>query len=396
LFDSAEFYRPLDVDALLSELDDGQPAHQVCRERVLQKDRCVPLTGAADLAQLPDYIDLRGRMRYGRDARTGTDLITDARSFSAFGAPPFPPSPNTLAPSDPLGHPPSNPPGGPPPGPPPSPGESFCKPTPDDRECDGGPWSRLYYHLHREGSHLLHIDYWWYFRFNVSPVKTWAMCLSGFSVTELSCFDHESDWEGITVTVPNMSPTHESLPEPVSVTYAGHHWAFKFPWPDLVARWNELRTSDPVSSTHPRVYVAFGSHASYPLPCDAPEPAPLEIDRECWQGGFKQRVLHIFHVPVPDGRRDGMAEWSMNDDALCGQVACLSALPTTRLGEPARWNAYAGRWGRAECTFGLRLLCVRSAGPQSPFFQARYKDPGIAPWGRGLGVAKTGSEVRAP
>jgi hypothetical protein len=197
-------------------------------------------------------------------------------------------------------------------------------------------------------------------------------------------------------------------PQPLTVIYAGHHWRFKFRWPQLAARWKSLRPTDFGTRTHPLVYVAFGSHASYPLPCDAPEPAPLEIDGDCWQGEFRQRVLHLFSIPVPDGRRDGEKRWSMNDGDLCDQVACLSALPTTRQGalglpsqgkppfDGARWNAYPGLWGRAECTFGLRVLCVRSAGPPSPSFQERYEDPAAAPWGLGLATAGVGDEVRVP
>jgi hypothetical protein len=231
----------------------------------------------------------------------------------------------------------------------------------------------MYYHLRPDGD-LLHIDYWWYFRYNVSPVKTTTMCLAGFSVTELSCFDHESDWEGVTVTVENTRSDDASLPEAVAVTYSGHAWRYRLSWPELEAH------GVIVSETHPLVYVAFGSHASYPVPCGASEPAPLSADRDCWQGRYREEIL-VIGVPLPDGRRDGEAPWIMNDPGLCAQVACLAPLPVDRDDKPTSWNAYPGRWGRAECTFGVGLICVRTRGPESPSMQKRYLNPGAAPDG---------------
>ena len=42
---------------------------------------------------------------------------------------------------------------------------------------------------------------------------------------------------------------------------------------------------------------------------------------------------------------------------------------------PARWNAFGGRWGRAECAT-LAHLCVTTDGPLSPFYQDRFDAPG--------------------
>lgn len=388
-FDSEEFYRPLDADALLSEREGNEAKHEICDERVLRPNDCDDLESAADLVRLPDHINLSGELRYGRDARTGTDLIEDARSLASGASSAGPSFAPPGTPSPPSGP----PPGVPPPGSPGAGPPSFCTPTPDDRECDGGPWSRLYYHLRHAGD-LLHIDYWWYFRFNVSPVKTWAMCLSGFSVTERSCYDHESDWEGVTITVRRIPPDDNALPPPPeSVTYAGHNWRFRFRWSQLEARWRELLTPDFGVDTgiRARVYVAFGSHASYPLPCHASQPDPLETDLACWQGDHNQELFGLVSIPLPDGRRDGQAAWSMNTDQNCEQVACVTPLPVTRNGRPARWNAYTGRWGKGECALGARLLCVRSGGPWSPSEQDRYKRPGTAKQGKGLAGAGTGN-----
>jgi hypothetical protein len=355
LFDSKEFYRPLDVDSVLSERNvDGRAVARVCDRRVLRGDSCVPLLTAYDLGRRSDYIDLGGKLRYGSDSRTSVDLIRAATAPpQSTGLPPgVPPPPNV---------------------PPPGGGAGLtirrlCTPTPEGRECDGGPWSRVYFHLVRAPRRLT-IDYWWYFRFNVTPNKTALMCRSGLSVSDLDCFDHESDWEGISVTLARVC--HGRL-KPVSVTYAGHAWRYRFHWDDLVkAKRVERRT-------HPRVYVAFGSHASYPVPCYGRTESSLAHD--CFQGRYRRSFLGgLVKTPLPDGRRDGARRWSMDDDRNCVEVGCLSELPLRIDGRGARWNAFRGRWGAAECSLPPKI-CVRAEGPETPSAQPRYSAPEDAPW----------------
>jgi hypothetical protein len=86
---------------------------------------------------------------------------------------------------------------------------------------------------------------------------------------------------------------------------------------------------------------------------------------------------HQVNLDIPDGRRDGRKPWLYNSDALCQTEHCLLALPQTRWGGPASWDAFGGRWGMPRCVVGT-VLCVRSLGPSSPYFQNRYWHPGLA------------------
>lgn len=109
-FDSAELWRPVDVDAFLAE-----PGHQVCPFPAAGL-ACAPLTSVGQLTPAAAYIDLRGTRIDGRDA-TAPDLATCAKS-----------SPNLL-------------------------------------DCDAGGRSRIYAHVTRAG-HRIAIDYWWFLRYN--------------------------------------------------------------------------------------------------------------------------------------------------------------------------------------------------------------------------------------
>jgi Vacuolar protein sorting-associated protein 62 len=106
LFDSAERWRPVDVDALLAE-----PGHQVCASSA-----CVALTSLSQLAPPAQYIDLRGTRPDGSDA-SAPDLATCARS-----------QPTLL-------------------------------------DCDEGGRSAIYAHVRRSGTRIA-IDYWWFLRYN--------------------------------------------------------------------------------------------------------------------------------------------------------------------------------------------------------------------------------------
>jgi hypothetical protein len=86
--------------------------------------------------------------------------------------------------------------------------------------------STYYYHVvHGTSGGDIEIDYWWYLPYNPS-LSSW-MCAPGFSVTDFDCFDHESDWEGITVDV-----GAEGKPPPF-VYYAQHAHVVRFSWAEL-------------------------------------------------------------------------------------------------------------------------------------------------------------------
>lgn len=211
--------------------------------------------------------------------------------------------------------------------------------------------SAYYYRVvHGQEGSDTYIDYWWYLPYNPS-LSSW-MCSPGFSLPDFDCFDHESDWEGVTVEV------HEPGEPPPFVFYAQHAKVVKLPWQELEQGWSGLEQSSQVDvggAHHPLVFVAHASHASYRNPCS---------DLFCFEYGSV----------LPEGKHNGLGSWSGNDDTVCAG-ACLKPLPVTRAGEPATWNAFSGPWGTQTCILD-GTFCDRGEAPHSPAFQWRYNHIG--------------------
>ena len=86
-----------------------------------------------------------------------------------------------------------------------------------------GRGSAIYVHpvpAETEESSLLYLDYWWYLPYNPSGSGEGAFCGPGLVIPGISCFDHVSDWEGVTVVLDRTTPGR--APEPVAVHYAQH------------------------------------------------------------------------------------------------------------------------------------------------------------------------------
>lgn len=209
----------------------------------------------------------------------------------------------------------------------------------------------------------VYLDYWWYLPDNPANAGDGALCGAGFVIAEITCHDHQSDWEGVTVV--GKLGSGAQPPEPVAVHYSAHNGRTRYEWKTLNEIWKGLedergRPFEPGvdTSTHPLVFVALGTHASYPHICRR---------EHCDEGS-----------PLNDKRHDGKRRWFGNDDAdpRC-TPGCLAALPTAGGGtRPARWNAYDGVWGRARCE--LWIFCNQTDGPQSPGQQKRYEEPWCA------------------
>jgi hypothetical protein len=178
------------------------------------------------------------------------------------------------------------------------------------------------------------IDYWWYLPDNPADTGEGAMCGAGFVIPEITCFDHQSDWEGATVVV-------DAKQQPVAVHFAAHNHVVAVPWP-------ALHVTD-----HPKVFVARGTHAGYPLPC---------ASSSCGTGSVLQ-----------DNSHDGSHRWPEDP---CSTRDCVKAFPETTAHVPATWNAFDGHWGSAVCV--KDLYCARSAAPKAPGVpktQPRFKRP---------------------
>jgi hypothetical protein len=222
-----------------------------------------------------------------------------------------------------------------------------------------GSQSAIYVHpvtVAREGRELLYLDYWWYLPYNPVKLGGGALCGAGLVIAGITCQDHESDWEGVTVVVDRSG----GKPEPAAVQYAQHSHVVRYSWHLLQEKWGRLeeRREDlrgGESSLRPLVFVAVGTHASYPVPCPS---------------GCRQ-----FPDPgLPEEPHLGNLPWRGNDTSACGKSSCLQELPTHDGGrEPALWNGYDGAWGELQCF--LTYYCDSGTPPQSPGHQRRYEHP---------------------
>ena len=227
--------------------------------------------------------------------------------------------------------------------------------------------TRMYFHMRRRDG-LLHIGYWWFLPVNVSPIQVNETCLPGLTLSELTCYDHEGDWEGVTVTLepraldetPSGDPYNPAAFDPDawkvrSVTYDAHGRGIRWPW--------ELLKGTPAveGSTHPVVFSARGSHASYPLPCEK------NCDQQLARSG------------LPEGPFNGTTDTRMTCDGCLTPLPSLRrqspfTRPVEREEDPVLWNAFPGRWGAAVC-LPVGQVCSQSDGPRSPSRQDRYRRP---------------------
>jgi hypothetical protein len=232
------------------------------------------------------------------------------------------------------------------------------------------PVSAIYVHptkrTYRDGRKLLVLDYWWYLERNPADVGKGASCGPGLALPGKTCFDHDSDWEGMVVIV----DVSAAEPVPLAVTYASHkdvtryafaalrgYWDRKVDRPD--ADWNtpslaRLRSLGD-RSDRPLVFIAKGTHGAYGFPCRSSCDQP--------------------HKGRPENRYNGARWWPPNDTATCIATNCVRLVPTRERGtEPALWNAYTGLWGDRYCV--LRgTFCTAENAPGAPATQRRYRDP---------------------
>lgn len=98
-----------------------------------------------------------------------------------------------------------------------------------------------YYRMMRQAGYL-DLQYWFFYAYN-----DWASGYSGFN-------DHEGDWEGFHVFF-KLDSGNRPIEPPAYVCYLGHHSR-------LTKTWDHPEVEK--VGTHPVIYVAAGSHASYP------------------------------------------------------------------------------------------------------------------------------------
>jgi len=245
--------------------------------------------------------------------------------------------------------------------------------VPPDRALDEPAAAAMYVHpvtVQDAGRSTLYLDYWWYLTDNPVDVGGGALCGPGLVVDGVTCLNHQSDWEGITVVVdvteqPEAEGAERTAPAIRSVQYAAHSDVVEYRWDQLRRLWN----ADPAvrrlgiwpgpgaagaAGERPLAFVAAGTHSTYALPCSG----------TCRQ--LTQRSLG-------DGERDGRRAWPANARERCGEHACLQPLPTRQGGAtPALWSAFTGVWGEAVCVWDF---CITGTPPKAPGQQGRYRTP---------------------
>ncbi|MBX5443457.1 MAG: hypothetical protein IRZ32_18260, partial [Solirubrobacteraceae bacterium] len=296
-FDSTERWRPVAATALLAERVGGRPAHAVCRPvRPLRErpDRCAPGTsapvhGPASLAAADD-----------------PDAILDLNADGVTTPPGEARSPDPAC-AGPL------------------------------RDCDAGPSAAIHHRLARAGAYAV-LDYWLLYRYSDAPYSVRGLPGPG----RLLDTDHEGDWEGVAVAVSADDPDPRTFDWAAYAAHAGP--------PRRYLRATLSCDGDPrpgscaaPGAARPHVYVAAGTHASYPAPCHdrgvaalgLPGPAGRALGR--WVLGCRQRGVDG-PVPagvLPEGGHDGARPWGADDDP--------AALRPLAPGDGvADW---AGRWG---------------------------------------------------
>lgn len=225
-------------------------------------------------------------------------------------------------------------------------GTDYVSASPDCRarapavDCNSGPRAVVYY---RRTTHegLWYWDYWWFLRYNdyAGPLD---------KCNAFNCSDHEGDWEGITViTTPSAEPTI------VGAIYAAHR--------------NRIRADAgmvPLSGGRPLVFVAAGTHGSYPYRCS------VHCRQYAKLGGT---------VRLPEGSHDGAAPWGGNAEEDCEKHTCVRALPEVEAADDlalplaGSWAGWPGHWG-ATCHRGCRFPLLQGS-PRSPGLQIRFECP---------------------
>jgi hypothetical protein len=208
----------------------------------------------------------------------------------------------------------------------------------------------------REHRRLLYLDYWWYLPENPVELGGGALCGAGLVIAGITCDNHQSDWEGMTVELAMGGDE----PRPLAVQYAQHDSIVRYRWPLLQRLWarspivrKRIAGIDDADA-RPLAFSARGTHATYPLPCaDCAQVKNWELGEEPHRGNLP---------------------WAGDYSSACGHSSCLQLLPTRAQGsEPASWNAYENPWGELDCF--LVYYCDSGTPPRSPGQQGRYRHP---------------------
>jgi hypothetical protein len=198
---------------------------------------------------------------------------------------------------------------------------------------DASGWI-TYTHVYRNDMGGTSIQYWFFYPYN----------------DFIAGYNHEGDWEHITVHLDANQERH-------SVTFAAHHSpktyeAYQVGW---------------YNTTHPYVWVADGSHASYVFQGDCNAITAEGPGESCWLN--------------PDQRWFTWAGGKGYDQGLQGgglvNVGEMPLAGTSRRPMPGQeWLRYSGRWGEV----GLEEANPdeNTSGPKGPGYQESWNERMVA------------------
>lgn len=329
-FDASERWRPLAATALLGERIGGRPAHAVCRPaRPLPErpDRCAPGTSTPVVGPA----SLRAADRADAVLDLGADGVTT------------------------------------PPGRARSPDPACAGPLHD---CDAGPAAAIHHRAFRLGGYAV-LDYWLLYRYSDAPYSVAGLPGPG----RLLDTDHEGDWEGVAVAVRADDPDPRTFDW---VAYAAHAGPPRRYLRAALSCDGDARAGSCAGpgATRPHVYVAAGTHASYPMRCRDRGAAAFGLAGVAGRAvgryvlGCRQRGAGG-PVPaglLPEGGHDGARRWGADDDP--------AALRPLALGDG--FTDWAGRWGLPGATRSPARQWdarARSSGP--PVAGARTAAAGV-------------------
>jgi hypothetical protein len=295
-FDSSERWRPLAATALLGERVGARPAHAVCRPaRPLSErpDRCAPGTSAPVVGP--------ASLRAADRDDAVLDLGADGRTTP----------PRRARSPDPA-----------------------CAGVLHD--CDAGPAAGIHHRVVRSGGYLL-LDYWLLYRYSDAPYSVAGLPGPG----RLLDTDHEGDWEGVAVAVPADDPDPRTFDWVAYAAHAGPPRRYLRAALSCDGDVSAGSCADP-GALRPHVYVAAGTHASYPMRCRDRGVAAFGLPgagrtvgryvlgcRQRGGGGPLPAGL------LPEGGHDGARRWGADDDPAALRPLALDD----------GFTNWSGRWG---------------------------------------------------